>query len=288
MARRLTFLIGAHKTATTHIQRALGTASDRMEAQGLRYVGTRPVGTDIIPLLDLLPRTSLPVVQAAFETAMDLHCGGFDTVLLSNENIMGGLKPRQVMGDDGLYAPAVARVAALAKLSRGNDLRIGIALRNPATFLVSAWGETMKDGAYTPFERYMGNRDATRLTWLPLIKKMQQAAPEAHFVLWRYEDYPAIAAALFDALHPGLSDIVTVRQGKRINPGFSAKAIEALKAGGDWSREAFREMQEKFPKSEEFPAYDPWTPSLRTEITDKYATDWNALTKLENVTCLSA
>lgn len=279
MRRRLTFLIGAHKTASTHLQRSLTAERAALECEGLGVIGPMPIGGTILPLSDLLRGRADPDVLAlAAEGFLQKHAGACRDVLLLNENILSNsLAPDMVLKGNQLYGRAPGRVKRVLQLFPGHDIRVGLAVRNPAGFLVSAWQEDMKGHAYRPFRRYLGDTDVTELSWLHMIKRLRQALGETEVFLWRYEDYPAVAPVVLRHCAGEAGAKITLKAGAA-NPGFSAAALDFLASRGMVSKESTAEALKRFPKGPDHPSFQPWSEAESAAMSDRYEAD---LAKIE-------
>ena len=86
------------------------------------------------------------------------------------------------------YALADAKIASLSQLFKNDDLTIYMALRNPATFVPTAFAEskakTLKD--------FLHNIPLENILWAPLLERLRRKAPNAKFVIWCNEDTPLI------------------------------------------------------------------------------------------------
>lgn len=287
MRRRITFLIGAHKTATTHLQRSLQGCADRLLAHGVAAVGPMPLGADLIPFAELAGKRTDPVLlQMVAEAFLSNYCGDAPHAVLMNENIMGQLRPKPLFRGNLLYAPAPDRLERLCSLFPDHDIDIGLAIRSQADFLVSAWAEDMKGGDFYPFRQYIRGVDLSQLSWAKLVTDLQRASGGRRLTVWRYEDYPEIAPTLLThLLGEAAARDVTLRDGY-VNSGLSAEAVAHLRRGGDARQDAFKAAQTLYPKSSDRPAFDPWDDATRAGLAENYARDVEAIRGLSTVTFL--
>lgn len=286
MRRRLSILIGAHKTASTHLQRSVTDSRAALAPHGVGVIGPMPIGGDILPLSGLLRGRADPdLLRLAAEGFLSKHVGDAERVVLMNENILGSLAPNMLLQDSRLYKFAPGRVKRVVQLFEKHDVSIGLAIRAPETFLVSAWQENMKGHAFHAFREFLGRPDLSGLRWHRLVKHMQRALVDIPIFVWRYEDYPAVAADVLHHCMGAAGRDVCLRRGAA-NPGFSAAAIDYLAAHGEVSQEAIRAALEKFPKGSDFAAYDPWTAEERAILADTHAHDCDTLAGMDGVTLL--
>lgn len=274
MRRRLTFLIGAHKTASTHLQRSLVAQKAPLAKAGVGIIGPMPIGGTLVPLSELLRGRADPeLLGLAAEGFLQKHAGTAETVVLMNENILSAsLAPEMALKDSQLYTFAPPRVRRLLDLFPDHDIQVGMAVRNPAGFLVSAWQEHMKGHAFRPFRDYLGSTDVTEVSWLRLVKKLRQALGETPLFLWRYEDYPGVApAVLHQSMGPAAADVTL--QGSAANPGFSARALDYLAEAGEVTKETTAEALRRFPKGAENPPFQAWNEAEKKAMSERYDQD---------------
>ncbi|WP_323767271.1 hypothetical protein [Marinovum sp.] len=279
MRRRLTFLIGAHKTASTHLQRSLVAQKAPLAAKGIGVIGPMPIGGTLLPLSELLRGRAEPDLLAlTAEGFLRKHAGAAETVVLMNENILSAsLAPDMAFKDDQLYKFAPQRVKRVIDLFPGHDIQVGMAVRNPAGFLVSAWQEHMKGHAFRPFRDYLGPADVAAISWLRLVKKLRQALGETPLFLWRYEDYPAVVpAVLRQCMGAAGGDVALLDSAA--NPGFSANALDYLAEVGKVTPETTAEALRRFPKGLENPAFHPWTEDEKKAMSERYDQDLARIT----------
>ncbi|MEM9523044.1 MAG: hypothetical protein AAF982_03470 [Pseudomonadota bacterium] len=284
--------LGAHKTATSHLQKSLqrnGTALERMGVSFLPPAHYRQTFASLqIELRDgadieNLRRTAKHLVRGA--------ANGKRRLILSDENIMGNM-PR-LMKENDIYPWARGRVGRTVRILSYYRPEICLAVRNLAGFIPSAYGEALRHAPYRSFERFVSNADLHALSWARLIGKLASAARETKFFVWRYEDYDAhktdILQALLNAACPDDFDFV----GKRTRPGLSARALEAL---ADWSAKGhdirgerlIGKAEELYPTGEEWPPFDPFTPNQRAIFDANYQRDWDEIKAMPDVAAFHA
>jgi len=243
---RIRFHIGAHKTATTHLQMTL--ARCRL-APGTRYV----------PLKRLRRFLISPVRKG--RPFLPWHRWYSGTWLFSDENILGNSANVRRMYRDP---------AAALRYFADCELEVFMAIRSYDTFLPSAWGERLWRHPFEPFEA-----EIPRRRWTDVIADLQQALPGVPFHVWRYEDYREHAESVLRFYAGGAVEYYPGELDRVPKAGFSAKAIDQLNiyAGSNPGRMRIRRLRERYPVSEEYPRFDPWTPEQRATLQGMYAED---------------
>ncbi len=271
--RRLVFLLGAHKTASSHLQASLLGAQAALRARGTAAIDPKTMRADLTPLTHL-PRQGVSDVIgiAAADAFLRLHAGDARRVLLMDENILGSTDRKMLMRKKKLYPWAHLRLPRFLALFPGHDIALGLAIRNPSTFLPSCWSESLHHGALQPFDAFVKGIEPERLRWSNLLERLHEAAPSARFVVWRYEDYSALGPRLPAALAG--TETGEIHPVERImRPGLSAEAAQWLFRQPDPDRDALLTARKKFPKTEGAAAFDPWTAERASALDAAYAED---------------
>lgn len=271
--RRLVFLLGAHKTASSHLQARLLEAGPALRARGTAAIAPKIMRADLTPLTHL-PRQGVSdeIGIAAAEAFLRLHAGDARRVLLMDENILGSTDRKMLMRKKKLYPWAHLRLPRFLALFPGHDIALGLAIRNPATFLPSCWSESLHHGAVEPFGAFIKGIAPERLRWSQLLERLHEAAPQARLVVWRYEDYGALGPRLPAALAGAeAGDIPSVERIMR--PGLSAEAAGWLFRQPAPDRDALLTARKKFPKAKGAAAFCPWTAERKSALDAGYAED---------------
>ena len=288
-----TLHIGAHKTASTHLQSVLRANREVLRAQGCACFGPELLRGDLkLPLpraRDHIYAQSLTPLRNAVDAARAEGC----RVLISEENIHGGGPSPPVMAAGGQYYPnAAARVTRLLRGLEATGAVIALALREPGAHLVSGWGHQYLAGRPKSFSEYVAEVDLAALRWSELVARLLACSEVARVLVWRQEDYGAISGQLWPAL-TGLDAAQLDWPEQRIKLiGPSARAMDELPAimarNPDLpAKQAVRRAMKRFPKSAKWPAPAPLDAGLQDALRAGYAADWARLAEMPHVTCLT-
>ncbi len=190
--------IGAHKTATTHLQEVLGGRADEIAEMGATFLPVRQarqalpkprtrarrIATRLLPALaPVLNRPRPEAAQSGLQAAARVR----GPMLISDENLLGGvfgaLHPR-------LY-PALSTLRFLEVLARRAPLRVFLAIRSPDRLLPSAYAEGLKAGPIRDghLARIVARwRDRPPL-WSELVARIARTVPSARLHVWDHADY---------------------------------------------------------------------------------------------------
>ena len=199
----LSIHLGAHKTASTHLQYALRQIRDRLADAGLCYADPGMLRAAPLDLSQILAAGAGCAGEPAFADALRRLRGDCADLLLSEENILGGTHRSRMVSRRGLLYPfAVRRLRQVLALAGETQTVLYLAIRDPAGFNVSAFSLQVLLGNEIELAPYLRGRDPAVLDWLGLVRRLAAMAEVTRVVVWRYEDYAAIRPALLRLLLP--------------------------------------------------------------------------------------
>ena len=252
----LTIHLGAHKTASTHLQNSLGLMQRQLRAAGVFYADPGILRYPQLPLMPVLLRDNNPrwyrrrVIHRLAE-AREIY----PEILLSEENLLGGMHRYMTFGRDGaVYPGAQQRVAEAIALAGGGPATLCLAMRDPASFNVSTFGFQVLSGNEMALEQFLRRRDPTDVNWAWLVKRLMTVPGVARIVVWRYEDYRALrprilARMLPPALAAQVPDIPPVNE-SLTQPGYDWFVAQALADSEIDLRILGRDALARFPRAD--------------------------------------
>lgn len=247
---RIRFHIGAHKTATTHLQLTLA----RCElTSGTRYV----------PLKRL--RRLLTSRVRKGRVIVPWHRWYRGTWLFSDENILGTSANALEM------YPEPARAL---KYFADCELSVFLCVRHYETFLTSAWGERLWHHPVRPFRPQLPER-----RWTDLVAELQTDLPGVPIHVWRYEDYRRHSESIIRHYADGAIERFPPPMEGRPKSGFSARAVAEVErhAGSKVGKRRLQAIRARFPISPEYPRFDPWSETQKRLLDEMYEEDLVAL-----------
>lgn len=287
--------IGAHKTASTHLQMAMERAGERLKARGVAYFGPEALRRRGLGVPEYLSAEAEDMGHAErIRAALAPHPDQpRNRLVLSDENLLGNAHNVELIRSARLYLRAPARLARLAPLLPAGQVVLALAIRNPAAFLASAYAQRLMSGRLQSYSDYAQGLDPARLSWADLTERVMAALPGATCHIWRYEDYPANAPEVLRAL---LGDAApAARPGPGIaHPGLSAHAHAALMAeapalagqGEEAVRERVKALRAAWPKDAQTPGLQPHDPATLARAAASYAADCARIAALPGVQTL--
>lgn len=223
----LSIHLGAHKTASTHLQYSLRLVREDLRAGGVLYLDPSMLRDEQVPLqraLNAGPGGEADEVCTHGLMELMQDC---PHLLLSEENILGGTHRTNLYSGRGLVYPyAARRLRQVIAIAGGGPVTLYLGLRDPAGFNVSAFALQVSLGNEIGLADYLSGRDPTKVGWNWLVKRLIAIEEVARIVIWRYEDYAQLRPQILaDMLPGGLEAIVP-------EPAPSNESL--TQAGYDW------------------------------------------------------
>ena len=196
--------LGAHKTATTHLQETLAAVRDDLAGQGVDFIPSPLVreGNLAQTLWKRRPIARLPIVgnvhmREAIEAVLAPLRIGPEVVAFSEENIVG--VPEHMLMVP-LYPRAAANVGRLATLAGRAEVVFFLSIRSYDTLIPSAYVETLKHVPPPPggFQEARARLLSRPPSWFDLVSRIRAAAPGIPLRIWRQEDYRANTRAIIE------------------------------------------------------------------------------------------
>ena len=283
----LSIHLGAHKTASTHLQFSLRQIRNRLSEAGLFYADPALL-RDALPLgLALAQGTASNAARECrrqFEEARATHEG----LLISEENILGGTHRTNMYSRWGtLYSTAPRRLRQVITMAGTEPATLYLSIRDPASFHVSAFALQLSAGNEIELEPYLGERDPARVRWSGLVKRLAAVEGVSRIVVWRYEDYAAIRPELLARLVPPalLAEV----------PAPAPRNVSVTQPGYDWYRERamidtqsdlrdlFQRARKKFPREAGHPPLSLLDDKVRARSAYIYGAEIAAIRRMPGV-----
>jgi hypothetical protein len=274
--------VGAHKTATTHLQETLTLIRPDLAARGIDYLPNPLIRHQKLSwtLWRRRPIARLPLIgpahmRDAIETTLDPLRIGPEIVALSEENILG--VPHQIL-EPTFYPQADQSLSRLSSLGLRAHLELFLSIRSYDALLPSAYVESLKHGT-APRGGFGSVRErllAVPPSWYDLVARIRAAAPGVRLQIWRQEDYRANAQAIMETFCgcplgqlPEVSDPTWTR-----SPSATAVA-EAERLPADLPRaERLARVMEIFGGSEpDGDRFSPFSDVERRQLRARYDAD---------------
>lgn len=288
--RSIALHIGAHKTATTHLQRSFGAQQQALIDAGVRYYGPeslRRPGKGLGDLFGLdLYQTPQPTRSPADQ--LDFMFKDGHRLILSDENFIGVLHDKNGLIRTPLYPLASGRIEALAEAMDAGPIEVCIGLRNPASFIRSAYSQALLGGRLITFSEYLSQNPLDQIYWPGLVARVRSTVGVGRVTVWLFEDYKWQFYKACAALMGDLVNMRIVPLPDPVHLGLSEAAVARIlsQTGKGDLRDIAADARGTYPVGDDFPAFDPFSPADKAASEAEYAAQIVAIDQIKGVTIL--
>jgi len=274
--------LGAHKTASTYVQRRLDRGRTALENAGVHYWSPREARQGWTQRFRAHARTTNPARLRRQRRELRRDAPRCRLWLISEENLCG--LPADLSRTPGLFPRAARNLRALQALYRPGTLRLFLAIRSYDEFFRSSYCECIRLYGHQPFAEFYNEAVFSRHSWRDLVAALADVVPEEHVTVWRYEDLRAVEDEVLQALTGGLGerDWFGPRDGKPARPSPSARAVEAMAeldpaVDRETRKAQVRALMERYPAGPNHSPLDPWNDAERRVLRTRYEDDCAAI-----------
>ncbi len=222
--------LGAHKTATTHLQGILMANRAKLSADSVQLSSPQDVRKEWLPLYfqavrafgekgKIPPRLSGPL-RAAMPEACDW--------ILTEENIIG--VPIELLSQPGIYPNAARRLETLRALFPEREITLHFSLRSYDSFWRSMYSEIVRNRGFLPWDEFYKPAAFAARSWRDTVKAFASVLPEAAITLWRFEDFRAVMPQALAELsgQTEVAPLMAAYEPEATRPSLSQKAMDIL------------------------------------------------------------
>lgn len=286
--------LGVHKTATTHLQKSVKRIEPELLKKDFMFLGPDEMRRQPLSVVNLLNHVATRDQSKRVRSVRRILRGLVETYsdcLVSEELLLGGLNPRYFLGEKGrVYTMAEMRMKNLLYLFDTTNVTLFLALRSPASFLTSVFGESLRyGGPLTPGE-YFGNFELTALRWSDLVTRIMRSGAQ-RMVCWRFEDladvrHAVLTRMLGEEFAPMIPDLQPIR------PGLTQMAYDKIIANAVGlplieQRKLVNETMRQFPKAAGAEPLSIFDDELRQKYDQNYAEDCARVAEIPGVEFLT-
>jgi hypothetical protein len=279
--------LGAHKTASTHLQRSLAAAALSDVAvfgpPQLRGASTNIPARFGFPLDPKTADTSnRPVRDVLLEMADEAS-----RLVLSDENFAGKLQTGWGKIPTPLYFTAAKRIDALTHAIRsvgGPGVHLCLAIRDPAGYLTSCYSQILHGGRVVTQQKYIDKNPLGIVDWVDYAQRLRSVPGIVSLTIWRYEDYRAVFPKICQAM-VGTDQVepITGRLQVRLSEA-ALQQVLLLKVLRD--QNVVAAAAEAHPVSETNPAFRLYDAVQQAQSDALYAAQWDKLATLDGVSLI--
>lgn len=276
--------LGAHKTATTHLQGILLANRARLLSHNIALSAPQNVRKEWLP--NFFNYCNNPKREQQGELAASLTSIAPLTGLwiLTEENIVGvsndfAIKP-------GMYPTAADRIKCLTELFADANISLYFSLRSYESFYRSAYSEVVRNRGYIPFERFYSEARFKNNSWVTMIQAIQEVLPQEKITLWKFEDFRELVPRLV-SLMTGIDEatpLIEAYKPETTRPSLSQKTIEILASlhpvlKRKESLTLVERINRAYPLEAGHPPYQPFSIEQQTIFRTQYHADIETIKK---------
>lgn len=270
---RMILHIGAHKTATSYMQKKLALNVDLLRRRNIHYEPLDVIRKEFTPILNDRTAEESEWLHELRVTAMSMN------VLVSEENIMG--VPGDIVREGHYYVWAQPRLRRTCRLLGTEAPEIFLALREYSGFTVSMYSEYIRHRQFMKFADYLEIYEKSGFSWIRVIEDIFTAIPNAKLTIWDFADFRKIEKDVFQAMLGFDPDILQSPEGP-VRESFSEAAVRAFEAlSGALTHAEMKKLinpiARNLPKGADYPAFDPHLPETKERMRAQYKADLAAI-----------
>ncbi len=257
--------LGAHRTASTHVQGVLRNNVALLAAADIGAPSQEAVKTALTKPLG----QRIPSLRAGFRQLEEKA----ETVVISDENLLGFLNSIFTHGQ--FYPDTARRMSKLRAMLPVDPARIIIAIRPYESFFASAYGRWLAPSRMVlPRAALAELVLALERGWQDVLGEVAAVFPESELMISEYSPDPRFGAAQLEAILGALADELIVNPYYRWNRSMSGRQTmlyeQAVAAGETEKADEIRTWKrfEQPPLLEGF-----WDEATQTALRRRYAAD---------------
>jgi hypothetical protein len=274
--------LGAHKTATTHLQGILLANRDRLAAHHVALSAPQDVRKEWLPAFFRYCAGAGDAPDAGLAGELRSIAPRSGLWILTEENIAGVCNDFAVK--PGIYPQAADRITCLARLFPDAELSLFFSLRSYDGFYRSAYTEVVRNRGYLPFEEFYDEGRFQNNSWVETVRRFQRTLPQERIILWKFEDFRELIPRLVSLLTGigEVQDLLDAYKPDTTRPSLSRKTVEILKdlhpvLSRKESLALVERINRAYPAGRDWPSYRPFGPEQEAAFRQRYARDIEAI-----------
>ncbi len=216
--------LGAHKTATTHLQGILMASRDKLSINQIKLSSPQDVRKEWLPsffkFCNKNDSNALKNVQSMAPKE--------GTWILTEENIAGVSNDFTKLA--GMYPKIEERLNCIKKAFTDADIELFFSIRSYDTFFRSAYSEVVRNRGYIPFSEFYDEERFKNNSWVEMVRMFVNVLPEEKITLWCFEDFRGLVPNLLKGM-TGLDnpeELMTAYKAETTRPSLSQKTMDIL------------------------------------------------------------
>lgn len=282
--------IGAHKTASSHLQNVLYKNRGLLADEGIRLFGPRYLrmqGRTLAAMFNTSWSES-PEPRRKPQRQLKFLAKGRKHMVLSEENFVGNLTDLKGRVALPLYPLAVERIAELVEKFAPVPTELFLAVRDPAAFIASAYSQAMFGGSHIRPRQFRLRNDWRAVDWADYVNRIRAVSGIKHIYIWRQEDYNDVLNQIMcRLLHWDDASRIETIPG-RVHQGLSVSAVQKTIEAASEGRtgKLARDFRREYPIGEHHKQFELFSASAQRKSAEIYADQMDKIKQMEGVTVL--
>ncbi|MDG1737253.1 MAG: hypothetical protein P8L68_01060 [Paracoccaceae bacterium] len=280
--------LGAHKTASTHLQKTLARNEKLLLDNGVRYFGPkylRDPKHNFQDLFGLRPKGE-PIAGRSGSEQITHLAKGERRVVLSEENALGPVFNDQNSGV--LYPQADLRLEKFVTAVAPFPVTLFLAVREPSRWIASLYAQRVAGGQLKTFDEFMGGNQLEDLRWSNLVGRLRKVPGLGQIHLWRKEDYPEVSVPVFRRMLGWRIGPLVERIDGRVNEGLSSAALLQIIEWGENGRTGdirawVKEARERYILTSPSQNFNPWSDAEHAQSVESFNVDLETIGAWDDV-----
>jgi len=218
------FYLGAHKTATTHLQGILMASREKLSENKIKLSSPQDVRKEWLPsffkFCNKNDSNALKNVQSMAPKE--------GTWILTEENIAGVSNDFTKLA--GMYPKIEERLNCIKKAFTDADIELFFSIRSYDSFYRSAYSEVVRNRGYIPFSEFYDEERFKNNSWVDMVRMFANVLSEGKITLWCFEDFRGLVPNLIERM-TGLDnpeELMTAYKAETTRPSLSQKTMDIL------------------------------------------------------------
>ncbi|MGM0826319.1 MAG: sulfotransferase domain-containing protein [Pseudomonadota bacterium] len=193
MSNNIYLHLGAHKTASTYMQRFFKANERLFKRRDVELVFKKKLMRNGMGKLFRWHYKVSRGRNAAFPQAFKSYLESLgdsksESIFISYEGLLGRM---DLSKTKTIYPSCHLSVNHLADSFSNKNVKVVFCIRNYADFIESSYKWLVGSGRSLSFDEYIREVDLEKISWLPIIEALIETFGKNNVVFWRYEDYKA-------------------------------------------------------------------------------------------------
>lgn len=271
---KIKLYIGAHKTATTHVQSTLELNRDKLCSHDIKLSLPGSLRKKWLPAFLRYCHSNDKTTLSDILSKAPQH----GSWIIAEENISG--KPYDFITNLGLYPHLKGRLSCLRQIFKSAEIEIFFSIRCYDTFYRSLYLEVVRNNGYMPFQEFYNENRFKSTSWVNVLDTFTRIIPEENITIWCYEDFRKLSPLVLTTI-TGLNstnELISRNHAEITRPSLSKEAIDILSSlypviSNEESKQLVERINSAYPRNENNEPYCPFSKEEVEKFQDKYKQD---------------